>query len=143
MTATPTTLLSSGASDTVADALADHVCHGTSPSAGWSHDHLVLATAALVRRHGPAAALEALTTTGPDTHVTRMVYLVWAVDRLVGAGVPTERLLWHPLLDRRSLLCWWDAATLNSDEARRTWVPPTLCAAHEPAPEPTSWCIAA
>lgn len=143
MTTTPTTPLSFGASDTVADALADHVRHGTAPSTGWSHDRLVLATAALVRRHGPAAALEALTTKGPDTHVTRMVYLVWAVDRLVGAGVPSERLLWHPLLDRRSLLCWWDTTTLNSDEARHAWVPPTLCGAHEPAPEPTSWCVAA
>jgi hypothetical protein len=92
-------------------------------------DHTVIG---LVRSVGARRALDEMLDSGH--HHTIAVFRVWAVDRLVGAGLSDAGVLWHPLLDVRSPLAWWDAATLASDEARHGWVPPTLCGPGEPSP---------
>lgn len=112
--------------DAQADRFASHLLDRTVPDGGWTHERLVLAAVALVRQHGPSEALDRIVSHRPDVHVTRTVFMVWAVDRLISAGLKTATVLWHPLVDRRSVLCWWDAATLDDDEARTRWVPPTL-----------------
>ncbi len=112
--------------DNEAERLASHLLNSTAPDGGWTHERLVLATVALVRQHGAAEALDRILLHRPDVHVTRTVFMVWSVDRLVNAGLRTAHLLWHPLVDRRSIMCWWDAATLDGQEARTQWVPPTL-----------------
>lgn len=93
----------------------------------------------LVRDLGPAGALVELRRTRPpldadDYHDTLAVYLVWAVERLVEAGLSDAGVLWHPLADVRSALAWWDAATLASSAARTGFVPPTLGEDWEPRP---------
>ena len=61
---------------------------------------------------------------------------MWAVDRLVQAGLSDLAILWHPLTDDRSPLAWWDDATLASRAARDSFVPSTSAAAWEPQPQP-------
>jgi len=106
---------------------------------------LIRTITSVVRQAGPAAALESLRDTRPDLtpcspvagdgyHDTLAVFYVWAVDRLVDAGLSDLAVMWHPLTDVRSPLSWWDEATLASIEARISFVPATLAAAWEPAP---------
>jgi hypothetical protein len=92
-------------------------------------NHVVIS---LVRSRGAHTALAELLTAGH--HHTVAVYRVWAVTRLVDAGLSDVGVLWHPLLDARSPLAWWDEPTLASDEARSGWVPPTLSEPGEPTP---------
>jgi hypothetical protein len=64
--------------------------------------------------------------------------MVWAIARLVNAGLTDTRILWHPLADLRSAEAWWSVATLRTIEAHAHFVPSTLAAPGEPAPsEPT------
>jgi hypothetical protein len=109
-----------------------------------THADLLTSLAATVRTSGASAALEALRADrpamlGPDGssiayHDTLGVFAVWAVDRLVAAGVTDLGLLWHPLTDPRSALAWWDEATLRSAEAVAGFVPSTRALPGEPAP---------
>lgn len=126
MTSTLSAPTGHGALDVESERLAHHLLHHTAPGGGWTHERLVLAVVSLVRRHGAGQALDLVLGRRPDAHVTRTVFMVWGVDRLIGAGLSTARILWHPLVDRHSILCWWHAETLDGDHARRTWVPPTL-----------------
>ena len=126
MTSTLVAPQATGSLDAQAAQLADHLLDRTPPRGGWTHERLVLATLALVRRDGAEGALTSILERRPDAHVTRTVFMVWAVDRLNSAGLSTARVLWHPLIDRHSILCWWDAATLEGEPARTGWVPPTL-----------------
>jgi hypothetical protein len=134
--------------DVLADDIAGALLDMTLPRTRWTHEAHVLAAVSLVRRHGADEALRIFSraipayneTTGTANtstsgyHHTLTVFFVWAVDRLLQAGLSTTGVLWHPLVDRRSPGCWWDDATLWSTEARQGWVEPTLAAIGEPRP---------
>lgn len=115
------------------------------------HVELLRTITALVRDAGPAAALDELRATRPALvparldhapahelhdgfHDTLAVFYVWAVDRLVQAGLSDTAILWHPLTDVRSPSAWWDEATLASSTARESFVPSTSAESWEPAP---------
>jgi hypothetical protein len=110
------------------------------------HWTLVLATIHFVREEGAVAALDsvrdALARTGhPVTadgrpHETLTVFVVWAVARLLGAGLTPTQVLWHPLLGTEAPLAWYDRATLQSEEAHAAFVASTLARAGEPSPSP-------
>ncbi len=92
-----------------------------------------------VRAVGAAATLDELRRTRPAFtdgayHDTLAVFGVWAVERLIDAGLTDVAILWHPLTDRRSPLAWWDAKTLAGTAARTSFVPSTRALAHEPQP---------
>lgn len=112
-----------------------------------THVDLLRTITALVRDAGPAAALDTLRRDRPSItvpglrpagvagyHDTLAVFHVWAVDRLLSAGLSDLAVLWHPLTHPESPLSWWDAATLASDEARDGFVASTRARAGEPAP---------
>lgn len=118
------------------------------------HVDLLRTITRLVRDAGPAAALDALRRSRPDLaasspvggsgyHDTLAMFHVWAVDRLVAAGLSDTAILWHPLTDVRSPLSWWDAETLVSIEARTHAVASTLAEAWEPAPVVRTEALAA
>jgi hypothetical protein len=114
-----------------------------------SHLDLISTITRLVRDAGAAAAIEHLRTARPaidagEYHDTLAVFHVWAVDRLVTAGLSDLAIVWHPLTDSRSPLAWWDAATLRSIEARESFVASTLALPGEVAPsEPLLYATAA
>ena len=97
-----------------------------------------------VRASGAAVALEQLRTDRPAFHRdadqvaayhdTRAVFYVWAIDRLVTGGLSDFGVLWHPLLDSRSPLVWWTAATLTSPAAADHFVAAELARRTEPQP---------
>ena len=123
--------------DLHADRLAEALETGPLPTARPSPRDLTLLVAGLVRRHGAAEALGTIRLTLgalPDYHDTRTTFMVWAVDRLLAAGLSTTALLWHPLTAPGSELAWWDAATLASPEAARRFVPATRTQAGDPEP---------
>jgi len=106
-----------------------------------------------VREDGAAAALAGLRAerpalTAPDLtvvpfHDTLAVFYVWAVDRLVEAGMDDTHLLWHPLTDPRSVLAWYDEATIASPAAAAHFVPSTLALPGEPVPSEARELLAA
>jgi len=108
------------------------------------HWTLVLATIHLVREDGAVAALDtlraALARTGHPVsadqraHETLTVFVVWAVHRLLTAGLTPTQVLWHPLLGTEAPLAWYDRATLQSEAAHATFVASTLALPSEPAP---------
>lgn len=92
-----------------------------------------------VRAAGAAATLDQVRTSRPafcrgEYHDTRAVFVVWAVDRLVAAGLSDIGILWHPLVDEHSPLVWWDAEVLESAAARDGFVPSTAALPGEPQP---------
>lgn len=100
-----------------------------------THLDFIASTTARMRDLGPAATLaEIRAAAGPDHHDTLVVFFVWAIDRLLDAGLSDVAVLWHPLTDARSPWTWYDAATLTSVEARAHFVPATLAQAGEPTP---------
>lgn len=115
-----------------------------------THVDLLRTITALVRDAGPAAALDSLRRDRPSIpvpgvavgvdappagyHHTLAVFHVWAVDRLVSAGLSDLAVLWHPLTHPESPLSWWDAATLTSDAARGEFVASTRATPGEPTP---------
>lgn len=121
-------------SDQVAAGLLDR----TLAKVEWTHEAHLLACIAIVRRHGPAAALGVLRSAIPSYneatgvantptsgyHDTITVYFVWAIDRLLAAGSDTASILGHPTVARTALSAWWDPATLMSPTARAGWVAP-------------------
>lgn len=120
-----------------------------------THLDLVRSITGLVRTVGPAAALEALRrdqvpmsvpgdlAAAASYHETLAVFHVWAVERLVAAGLSDVAVMWHPLTDPRTPLSWWDLDTLRSDAARDHFVASTTAAAWEPAPCPPQVLVAA
>lgn len=113
-----------------------------------SHVEFITSTTRLVREHGAAAALDEIRLASPAIaevgyHDTLAVFFVWAVDRLVRAGLSDLQVLWHPLTDPRTPLSWWDADTLASPEARLGFFPCTLARAGEPVPHEPRLLIAA
>lgn len=109
------------------------------PSPHLHHTVLVHHVLGLVRDLGASRALVELRRTRPPLdaegyHDTLAVYVVWAVERLVDAGLSDLGVLWHPLTDDRSPLAWWDADTLASAPARQHFVAPTLGEDWEPRP---------
>ena len=92
-----------------------------------------------VRAMGAAATLAELrharpTITTEGYHDTVAVFYVWAIDRLVSAGLSDTQIHWHPLVDGGSLHAWWDDATLRSQRARDRFVASTRALVGEPAP---------
>ena len=123
-----------------ADQIAAGVLDRTLPKARWTHEGHLLACVSLVRSHGPADALRILreaipryneatgvaNTTTTGYHDTITVYFVWAIDRLIDAGLPTAEIVADDSVERTALLAWWDRETLMSPPARAAWVEPTL-----------------
>lgn len=114
-----------------------------------THTEFLSSILRTVRVSGAAVALEQLRTDRPAFHTTspiidaeqvavyhdtRAVFYVWAVDRLVAGGLSDFGVLWHPLLDSRSPLVWWSAATLASVEATEHFVHAELARPTEPQP---------
>lgn len=104
-----------------------------------THTEFISTLTRAVRQHGAAVALAGLRATRPaftaaGYHDTAAVFYVWAIERLVSAGRSDLQVLWHPLTDARSLVAWWDEATLSSDAARDTFVPSTRAMVGDPVP---------
>ena len=84
----------------------------------WAHEHAV----SLVRGHGAAGALRLLrdaippynvstgvtNTTTSRYHDTITVYYVWAIHRLLAAGLTAAEILADPLVGRTAALAFWD-----------------------------------
>jgi hypothetical protein len=113
------------------------------------HSHFVASLVDLVRSEGASDALATVRVDRPafadgEYHDTRAVFFVWAVERLVSAGLSRTQVLWHPLVHADSPLAWWSADVLESDVARQGFVAPTGLAAGEPTPvEPVAALAAA
>jgi hypothetical protein len=108
-----------------------------------THAEFIRSLTAAVRESGAAVALDEVRASRPrfdrgNYHDTRAVFFVWAVDRLVEAGLSDLGILWHPLVDDRSPLVWWQVGTLESVEAAERFVASTEALPGEPQPaEPT------
>lgn len=113
------------------------------------HSHFVASLVDLVCSEGASDALATVRADRPafadgEYHDTRAVFFVWAVDRLVSAGLTRTQVLWHPLVHADSPLAWWSAEVLDSRTARHGFVAPTGLADGEPVPcEPTTALAAA
>jgi hypothetical protein len=113
------------------------------------HSHFVASLVDLVSSEGAEAALATVRDEHPafadgHYHDTRAVFFVWAVDRLVAAGLTRTQVLWHPLVHADSPRAWWSDEVLESSVARHGFVAPTGLAAGEPTPaEPDSSLAAA
>lgn len=110
---------------------------------GMTHVEFITTLTRRVRLAGAAVALDELRAERPAIvspagavgyHDTLAVFYVWAVDRLVAAGLSDLRVLWHPLVDVRSPRSWYDDATLGSDAAIARAVPSTLALPGDPVP---------
>ncbi len=109
-----------------------------------THTEFLSSILRTVRASGAAVALEQLRTDRPAFHTaadqvaayhdTRAVFYVWAIDRLVTGGLSDFGVLWHPLLDSRSPLVWWSAATLATPAATEHFVAAELARPSEPQP---------
>jgi hypothetical protein len=114
-----------------------------------THVELISTVTRAVRARGAATALAELRATRPaftavGYHDTAAVFAVWAGERLVAAGLSDRQIVWHPLTDARSVLAWWDEATLTSDAARVGFVPSTRAVLGDPLPgEPAELAPAA
>ncbi|MFM2071654.1 MAG: hypothetical protein RLZZ623_1917, partial [Actinomycetota bacterium] len=86
-----------------------------------SRYELVTELSRMIRSHGAERALEEIRRersqfTEHGYHDTLAVFMVWAIARLVNAGLTDTRILWHPLADLRSAEAWWSADTLGTIE---------------------------
>lgn len=113
------------------------------------HLDLVGTLADNIRLVGAAETLAVLRDERPaihdgEYHDTRAVFFVWAVDRLLAAGLTPTALLWHPLVHADSPLAWWSADVLESPVATHGFVAPTGLLPGEPMPcEPAAALVAA
>jgi hypothetical protein len=117
-----------------------------------THVELLASLTARVRDAGAAAALTELRGARPNLatpagsigyHDTLAVFYVWAVERLVMAGLTDVQILWHPLVDTRSPRAWWDDALLESEAARDEFVPSSRARPGDPAPSAERALVAA
>lgn len=118
-----------------------------------THTEFLSSILRTVRVSGAAVALEQLRSERPAFHVaaaeapmyhdTRAVFYVWAIDRLVTGGLSDFGVLWHPLVDSRSPLVWWTAATLAAPTAADHFVVAELARPSEPQPVELSALVAA
>ncbi len=109
-----------------------------------THTEFLSSILRTVRASGAAVALEQLRADRPAFHPvsdevalyhdTRAVFYVWAIDRLVTGGLTDFGVLWHPLVDSRSPLVWWTAATLATPQAAQQFVAVELARPSEPQP---------
>ncbi len=104
-----------------------------------THHEFIRSLLHSVRESGAAATLDELSVTRPrfdrgNYHHTRAVFFVWAVDRLVSAGLTDMGVLWHPLVDAESPLAWWSVGVLESAEAHDVFLPSTEALPGEPQP---------
>ena len=105
-----------------------------------THHEFLRSATALVRRSGAAEALVQIRRDRPAFdaqgryHDTLAVFVVWAVDRLLAAGVTDAGVLWHPLTDALTPWAWYDDDTLASGEAHDHFVASTSALPGEPAP---------
>jgi hypothetical protein len=113
----------------------------------WDHTAFVLVAAELVRRHGVVGARRRLRgvtarlgvpATGRGArdghHETLVVFYVWAVARLLSAGLDLRRVLWHPLTGARAPLAWYEVDTLRRPDARAFFVSPDRALPGDPSP---------
>lgn len=99
---------------------------------------------ASVRARGAAATQADLDRERPAFHVlpdgsavyhqTVATFMVWAIDRLVDAGLSDMGVLWHPLVQVESARAWWSDEVLASPAAIDGFVPSDTALAHEPRP---------
>lgn len=113
-----------------------------------THVEFITSLIRSVRTVGAAATLDELRATRPAIvdgayHETVAVFFVWAVDRLVQAGLSDFAIVLHPLTDRHSPLAWWEASTLAMPAAREWFVPSTLALPFEPQPHVAHDLVAA
>lgn len=109
-----------------------------------THVDFILSTARRVREVGAAQTLDELRATeASNHHRTRAAFTVWAIDRLIGAGLSDVALVWHPLTNPRSMLAWYDTETLESPEAHEHFVASSKVLIGEPAPSDLSLVPAA
>ena len=121
-----------------------HRTWGSDSLIDMTHVDFILTTARRVREVGAGPALDELRSAGgPAHHHTRTAFTVWAIDRLVAAGLSDLAIVWHPLTDPRSMLAWYDAETLDSADARQHFVPSTKASEGEPAPTDSWLAVAA
>jgi hypothetical protein len=113
-----------------------------------THASFISALIGTVRERGAAAALDHLVATRPAIagrpygH-TAAVFYVWAVDRLIDGGLSDMGVLWHPLVDARSIEAWYPTDVLDGAPGRETFVPSPLALPGEPQPaEPRSLAVA-
>lgn len=104
-----------------------------------THTEFLRSLLGTVRSDGAAATLRQVRADRPAFHGgryhdTRAVFYVWAVDRLVQAGLSDIGVIWHPLTDSRSVEAWWTPAVLGSAAAREQFVPSDLALDSEPQP---------
>jgi hypothetical protein len=85
-----------------------------------------------VRQDGAVATLDRLVAAGH--HATLASFYVWAVDRLVAAGLTDTQVLWHPLVDYRSPSAWYSDDVIDSDAARLGFVVADKALPSEPQP---------
>ena len=113
-----------------------------------THNELIRYLLRSVREIGAAATLDQVRADCPqfdrgNYHDTRAVFFVWAVDHLVGAGLSDIGVLWHPLVDDRSPLVWWQPGVLESAAAHESFLAPTLGAEGELQPVEPRLLVAA
>ena len=113
-----------------------------------THTEFLLSLVRSVRATGAANTLAQVRADRPAFdrgryHDTRAVFYVWAVDRLVDAGLSDIGVLWHPLTDSRSVRSWWSMGLLESIAAADGFVPADLALAHEPQPVDLDLLVAA
>lgn len=110
---------------------------------GMSHREFITSLTHRVRHAGAAAALDDLRSTRTaivnpagvaEFHDTLAVFYVWAVDRLLAAGLNDVRVLWHPLTDVRSPRSWWSDEVLESAVSRDSFIASDLARPGEPTP---------
>ena len=109
-----------------------------------THTEFLTSILRQIRTNGALATLEQLRADRPAFHTsadqvamyhdTRAVFYVWAVDRLIVGGLSDFGVMWHPLLDNRSPLVWWTAATLATTAAGDHFVAAELARPTEPQP---------
>ncbi len=113
-----------------------------------THTEFISTLARSIRATGAANTLEQVRADRPafdrgSFHDTRAVFFVWAVDRLIEAGLSDMGVLWHPLTDDRSPASWWSIGQLESIAAAEHFVPADLALAHEPQPADLAVLVAA
>jgi len=113
-----------------------------------THTEFLCSLLRSVRTVGAAATLHQVRADRPafhggEYHDTRAVFFVWAVDRLVQAGLSDIGVLWHPLTDRHTVEAWWSTDTLAGEMSRAGFVPSDRALATEPQPVDAELRIAA